>query len=347
MEAAILPHACCPVICQPRPAALGAEERGSPLQGWSPSWPTLWNTLLFSEDTSDQERAVGLGPGLGHLLVSCDCRGRDTGACWWACPVSKAFKQEAAGEMEKEQAGLVLPTSLGALQRAVALRGSFLACTMSSVAPRLLGRCVIGAKCIMSFHRAKLASSLKVLPCPQHPGGLWCTPVTAVSSASRERFLPSADHVFSLSLGLICRQATLSWRVETGSQESAQKKSKNTTSPAVAVVPVVTQGKCDPRPRARSVLHHRPHQRSRPRQGQPGLQAELTSPWACGCFLCVSGPFLRSQAAASLPGLFGAILPVSVNPGGPRVEDPAPFSEGERGLGDWGPGTHLRAWDSD
>lgn len=188
----------------------------------------------------------------------------------------------------------------------------------------------------MSFRQAQLANSLKVLPCPQHPGGLWCTPVTAVSSASRERFLPTADHVCSVPGPHPQAGCPLSEGRNRLAGISSEK-SKNTTSPAV--VPAVTQGNVQAGEAEGTLCASA----QTPAEGQPGLRAELTSPWACGCFLCVSGPFLRSQAAASLPGLFGAILPVSVNPGGPgrRIRS---LSQKEKESG--GPGSHLRVWDS-
>lgn len=129
---------------------------------------------------------------------------------------------------------------------------------------------------------------------------------TAVSSASCERFLPNANRLCSLFLALIS-----SWRVGTGLQESTgitenNKKDIARCCPCACCHPRQCVGR---RGRGQLCSSSQTPPGVKALQGQPGLQAELTSPWACGCFLCVSGPFLRSQAAASLPGLFGAILP--------------------------------------
>lgn len=65
--------------------------------------------------------------------------------CSWTCTASKVFEREAAGDMEKEQAGLVLPpTLLGDLQQAGSA-GSFLVCAMgvsgTEVAVKICNRC--------------------------------------------------------------------------------------------------------------------------------------------------------------------------------------------------------------
>lgn len=200
MEAATLPHSCCPVIGRPPPPALGAEEREVLFgAGLPPGQHLVGHSVVFRRHLRSGAHS-GPGPGLGHPLISCDCRGRDKVACWSACRASKAFKPEAAGEMEKEQAGgLCHQLGWGPCSE------SWLCVQLPRLHEELSGAEAVvktgnRRKCIMSFHQAKLANSLKMPPCPQHPSGLWCTPATAVSSASREHLFPAKRRPHLLSV---------------------------------------------------------------------------------------------------------------------------------------------------